>query len=283
MPLALTEAVHLTVDQLAEFETFTQELAAVAGQAIRPHFRAISQVQNKCYVGSLRGYDPVTVADKDAEAAMRELIESRYPTHGIYGEEFDFKVSDNGLTWVLDPIDGTRSFIAGMLHWGTLIALFNGRQVVAGALYQPVTDELFISQGGQSFLRKLQNSDQGHLLHTRSCGDLDQATVCCTDPAIFRQQGELAVFNDLLQVTRMVRYGGDCYHYGLLAMGQTDLCVESSLRPFDIQALVPVIEGAGGVITDWRGGSPVLGGQIVAAGDKKLHQKALQILSTAAV
>lgn len=284
-PLSLTDAVRLTSSELAEFEAFVQVLAAAAGLAIRPHFRTLPRVQDKSLIGSTRGYDPVTEADKAAELAMRSLIEDRYPTHGIYGEEFDFKVGSSGLTWVLDPIDGTKSFVTGMLHWGTLIALFNGQKVVAGALYQPITDELFISNDEQSFLRKIEDAklSSGTLLRTRSCDDLNQAVICCTDVAIFKQKGELTAFNNLLKATRMVRYGGDCYHYGLLAMGMTDLCVESALRAFDIQALIPVIEGAGGIVTNWRGANPALGGQIVAAGDAGVHQQALEILSTAAV
>lgn len=280
--LPQTPKVALSSSELDELENFLHELAQTAGDIIRPLFRASVDVQNKADIASAASgqtYDPVTEADRNAELAIRQLIRERYPTHGLYGEEFDFEPGTSGLTWVLDPIDGTRSFITGMLHWGVLIALFDGQQSILGGMYQPVLNEMFVGNGHKASL-KCQNSVR--LLAVRKCTALSDAVVCCTHPDMFVEASERAAFTHLLAQTRMSRFGGDCYHYGMLAMGFVDLCVEASLKPYDIQALIPIIEGAGGVVTTWAGGNPAHGGQIVASAGAKLHEQALQILAPAA-
>jgi len=252
------------------------KLARTAGDVIRPFFRQPLAVENKQGPG---GYDPVTSADREAERAMRGLLAEYYPQHGVIGEEQGKSVGLSDYTWVLDPIDGTRSFIIGMLHWGTLIALNDGSRVLLGAMYQPITDELFIGAPGQS---RLLCSGRPRILRTRSCSSLALATLCCTDPAMFIPGTESDAFLRLARQVQLVRYGGDCYSYGLLAMGLVDLCVESRLETHDVQALIPIVEGAGGCISTWTGGDPADGGRIVAAGDPNLHEQALNVLAKGA-
>lgn len=287
--LPKTNPVFPAAGTMKELEEFLVELAHVAGDVIRPYFRSTLKIQNKATLAdpssgsalaaSGSGYDPVTAADHEAELRMRELIKARYPEHGIYGEEFGFEPGRAGLTWVLDPIDGTRSFIAGMLHWGVLVALFNGQHSILGCLYQPVLDELFV---GNTHRARLQCNNTRTSLSTRTCGSLADAVLCCTDPNMFMEKSEQAAFADLLAQTKISRFGGDCYHYALLAMGLVDLCVEARLRPYDIQALVPIVEGAGGMITTWAGDNPADGGQIVAAADPLIHREAVRVLAPAA-
>lgn len=287
--LPKTNPVFPAAGIMKDLEAFLVDLAYAAGDVIRPYFRSTLKVQNKTALAdpgsvgapsaSRSGYDPVTAADREAESRMRELIKARYPDHGIYGEEFGFTPGRAGLTWVLDPIDGTRSFMAGMLHWGVLVALFNGQHSILGCLYQPVLDELFV---GNAHRARLQHNNVRTSLSTRRCGHLADAVLCCTDPNMFIATSEQVAFADLLAQTKMSRYGGDCYHYALLAMGLVDLCVEARLRPYDIQALVPIVEGAGGMITTWAGDNPADGGQIVAAADPLIHREALRVLAPAA-
>ena len=257
-----------------EFAAFLKELLRRAGAVILPHFRRSIPVDDKRVGRS--GYDPVTVADRDAEQAMRAAIRAHYPGHGIFGEEYGFEPGTAGLTWVLDPIDGTRSFIAGMLHWGVVAGLYDGEKAILGGVYQPVVDELFIGDGRASWC-----FSDGHerKLSVRACAGLEDALVCCTHPEIFAHAAELQAFHALEKRARLSRYGGDCYLYCLLAMGCIDLCVEASLKPYDIQGVIPVVRGAGGVITTWDGDAPEDGGRIVAAGDPRVHAQALEILA----
>lgn len=256
----------------AELESFIIRLAHTAGEVIKPFFRHHVAIENKLE----DGFDPVTKADREAEIAMRALITEHYPQHGIWGEEQGRTFGSSNLTWVLDPIDGTRSFISGILQWGVLIALYDGSEVILGAMYQPITDELFLgTPAGSSYI----SAGVSQPMLTRSCPQLSLATIGCTTPEMFTNDAEKQAFSDLTKKSRLVRYGGDCYNYGLLAMGFIDLCVESSLQAYDIQALIPVIEQAGGRVSTWNGGDPCAGGQIIASGDPKLHELALQVLA----
>lgn len=282
MILPRTSPVTPATDQMERLANFLRSLAYKAGTIAREHFRNPAQLATK-NKASNAAYDPVTEADTAAEAAMRKLIKETYPTHGIYGEEYGFEAGTSGLTWVLDPIDGTRSFMTGMLHWGVLIALFNGKKPILGGLYQPILDELFCGHSGQASIRQAQGGFVPEPIKTSHCDQLQDAVVCITHPEIFIEPVEQAALADLLKQTKMSRYGGDCYHYALLAMGLVELCVESSLQPYDIQALIPLVEGAGGLVTTWSGGDPADGGQIVAAANKALHTQALEILAPAAL
>ena len=258
----------------AEFVDFARELAELAGESILSRFRQSPAIDNK---KAGEGYDPVTEADRAAERVMRDAIRERYPSHGILGEEFGHEPGD-GLTWVLDPIDGTRGFVMGLLHWGTLVALFDGERPVVGVIHQPFLGETFSGDGHTAHYRR---NDDSSALHTRPCPRLQDALAGTTAPDLFKTPKETAAFERIRTHVRTVRYGTDCYLYAMLAMGQADLVIEAGLKPYDVQALIPVVEGAGGVITDWEGGNPAMGGQVLATGDPKLHELALRELEHA--
>jgi histidinol phosphatase-like enzyme (inositol monophosphatase family) len=253
---------------------FACELAEIAGRVILPHFRAALDVENKTAGSGF--FDPVTIADRDAEQAIRDEIGRRYPGHGIYGEEHGKKQGSDGFTWVLDPIDGTRAFILGLLHWGTLIALNDGERPIVGVVNQPYTGETFV---GSTLGAELRYRGQMRRLRVRKCGRIEDAIVSATDPAMFRQGPEREVFREIATQSRLTRYGGDCYAYCMLAAGLIDLVIESQNQAYDLQAIIPIVEAAGGVMTTWAGDSPQNGGQSVAAGDPQLHEKVLKILS----
>lgn len=256
--------------QRAEYLDFACRLAERAGESILPFFRQSPAIDNKMD----GGYDPVTEADRAAERAMREAIRERYPTHGILGEEFGHEPGD-GLTWVLDPIDGTRGFVMGLLHWGTLVALFDGERPVVGVIRQPFLGETFLGDGHTATFRQ---GSATRPLRTRPCARLEDALAGTTAPDLFKTSEQRASFARIRDRVRGMRYGTDCYLYAMLAMGQADLVIESSLNPYDVRALIPVVEGAGGVITDWNGGNPAMGGNVLATGDPKLHELALAVL-----
>ncbi len=252
----------------AELIAFAHKLADAAGEVIRPYFRALKVVENKLE----DGFDPVTKADKDAEAAMRALIEATYPDHGILGEEYGNKpAGTGGLTWVLDPIDGTRSFIGGFPTWGTLIALNAGAAPFIGIMDQSFTGERFLGTPDGAFL-----GDQK--LSVRSCASLEEAVLYSTTPDMFHQPGEMAAFQRVEKVVKLRRFGGDCYAYSMMALGFVDVIIESSMQPYDIQALIPIVEGAGGFVCNWQGQPVHDGGQILAAGDKRVLDQALGLL-----
>ena len=230
-------------------------------------------------------FDPVTEADREAERVMRTLIEAQYPGHGILGEEFGVKETRDGLTWVLDPIDGTRAFISGLPLWGTLIALYDGAQQLLGVVDQPFLGERYtgtIACQNQPAESRCHSRIAEHVIRTRRCNRLDHAILMSTDPSMFNGR-ETAAHKTLAEKVRMTRFGGDCYAYCMLASGHVDLIVESSLETYDIQALIPIVQGAGGIVTDWRGQSATDGGQVVAAATPQLHAKALEVLRTAAL
>ena len=261
----------MTPGERTEYLDFACSLAARAGEVILPAFRRDIAIDDK---GGRAGYDPVTEADRATERVMREMIGERYPAHGILGEEYGHEPG-NGLTWVLDPIDGTRGFVMGLLHWGTLVALFDGRKPVVGVIHQPVLGETFAGDGANA---RYVRHDERRDLRTRPCRELGAALAGTTTPEMFRTAREQECFRRIESRVRGMRYGTDCYLYAMLAMGQADLVIETRLKPYDVQALIPVVEGAGGVITDWEGGNPALGGDVLATGDPRLHEAALAIL-----
>lgn len=266
-------ATILSTEAMDGYLAFACRVAESAGRAILEHFRAPLQVHNKGPVGE---FDPVTVADREAEAIIRAEIRQAYPGHGILGEEEERHVGEEPWTWVIDPIDGTRAFMIGQLHWGILLGLSDVSRPVLGLLHQPYLGETFVGRPGRAELRRPHSTT---LLRVRRCSLLEEAVVCTTDPAFFAHGKERAAFELVASKARLVRFGGDCYSYGMLAAGLIDLVIESRLKPFDIQPLVPMIEAAGGVVTDWTGGPCHHGGQVVAAGDRHLHRLALEILA----
>lgn len=258
-----------------KFVRFMHTLADASGAAILPRFRQLLHVENKLQAG----FDPVTAADQEAEAAIRALIRKEFPDHSILGEEEERFQGASDWTWVIDPIDGTRAFITGQPLWGTLIALNDGTRPVLGMLDQPYMRERFFADGRES---RFTGPAGDRALRTRRGVDLGEAILSSTHPDLFKRGPEAGAFNDLRSQVRMTRYGGDCYAYGLLAMGLIDLVVESSLKPFDIQALIPIVEGAGGKLVNWRGGDCAHGGQAVACGDPALLDRVLRILEPGA-
>ncbi len=251
---------------------FANELADASGKVILPYFRAGTLVDNK---EDGRKFDPVTAADREAERVIRERIETVYPGHGIIGEELGSKPGER-FTWILDPIDGTRSFITGLPLWGTLIGLLDGDTPVVGMMDQPYTQERFIGTAAASHLICKGTATR---LTASDTVSLDQAKLAATHPDMFRPGDEADAFARLQSVARMTRFGGDCYLYAMLAAGQIDLVVEAGMNTYDIAGLVCVIEGAGGVITTWDGGPAHPGGRMVAAANQTLHQKALDVLN----
>jgi len=254
-----------------DFSAFVDELASVSGETILPFFRTALSVEDKGRPGS---FDPVTAADHAAETAMRTLIRRTFPDHGIIGEEFGEERADAEYVWVLDPIDGTKSFISGMPAWGTLIALLRASEPVFGMMNQPFTRERFSGDGGGAHYRGPAGARD---LRVRPCPDLADAVLFTTSPRLMNTDDREA-FARVEQAVRLSRYGGDCYAYCMLAAGHVDLVIETELKPYDVLALVPIIIGAGGVITSWEGGSPNAGGRIVAAGDKRVHTAAMELL-----
>ncbi|HSQ82678.1 MAG TPA: histidinol-phosphatase [Casimicrobiaceae bacterium] len=254
----------------AAYAEFALAVAREAGASILPHFRAPIAVDDK---GGAKGYDPVTEADRSAEAVIRQAIQRDYPGHGIEGEEQGVEPGTVAASWVIDPIDGTKSFILGQLHWATLIALNDGTRPVVGVVHQPYVDESFVAFDRVSEWRR---QGQRRRLATRRCPRIEDAIVATTDPRHFVSPRQMHAWRAATDGTRLVRYGGDCYCYTQLAMGLTDIVIETGLQPYDVQALIPLIEYAGGVITNWEGGSCQRGGDVLACGDPGLHAEILR-------
>ncbi|MFZ4125584.1 MAG: inositol monophosphatase family protein [Rickettsiales bacterium] len=275
----------------AQYLAFAHVLADAAGRAIRPHFDKLGAIETK------DDKSPVTEADRAAETAMRGLIEQEFPDHAIFGEEFGISLSGTlrsaseplaagasgvrpphtqNYTWVIDPIDGTRAFIEGLKEWGTLIALCSDGVPILGILDQPVTGERWVAmRGGEA-------TYNGTAIHTRNITKLADAEFSTTSLRYFTpEQG--AKVAKLAQSCRRTVKDGDCYAYGLLARGARDIVVDAGLKPYDILALVPIIEAAGGVITTWEGKPVTLTdyANVVAVGDKTLHKQALALLQSA--
>jgi histidinol phosphatase-like enzyme (inositol monophosphatase family) len=263
----------VTGADLAAYRDFARELAVAAGAAILPHFRGALDIENK---GDARDYDPVTEADRAAERLIRARIAERFPDHRIRGEEEGAGGGRSALTWVIDPLDGTRSFVLGQLHWGTLIALHDGARPVVGVMHQPFVGETFsaMADGASTWERHGERCT----LHSRACTSLGRAMLACTDPEMFTTEATQEAFDRIRTRVRMTRFGSDCYGYCLLAMGLVDVVVESDLQAYDVQALIPIVQGAGGVMTRWDGDACDEGGEVVACGDRRLHAKVLELL-----
>jgi len=243
-------------------------LADAAGEAIRPYFRRPIAVDDK------PDLSPVTAADRAAEAAMRRLIGAQFPDHGIIGEEFGREREGAEFVWVLDPIDGTKSFISGVPLFGTLIALAQRGRPVLGSIDQPILRERWIGAAGRP------TTFNGAAIRCRPCPALAGATVFSTSPDMFSGDDARAHAR-LAGAAKLVRFGTDCYAYGLLALGFIDLVIEAGLKTYDFSAMLPIVEGAGGVATDWRGAPLTLAsdGRVAVAGDRRAHEQALALLA----
>ena len=249
------------------------EFADVSGPTILKHFRSHHAVENKAGPG---GFDPVTVADRAAEREIAKALKARFPDHGIVGEEYGVREGAAPYRWIVDPIDGTRSFITGSPMWGTLIGVLKGDEPYLGLIDHPFTGERLWSEQAATFAKTRDGPPRR--LNTRPCATLSEAVFTSTHPDLFvgGQQAALAALN---RQVRMTRYGGDCYAYGLLAAGYIDLIVEPGLKTYDIVAVIPVIERAGGVVTTWDGKPAANGGDIIAAGDPRVHEAALKAMA----
>jgi myo-inositol-1(or 4)-monophosphatase len=254
-----------------DFAVFVDRLASVSGETIRPFFRTALGVENKSLAG---GFDPVTAADRAAEVAMRTLIKKTFPAHGIVGEELGAERADAEYVWVLDPIDGTKSFICGLPAWGTLIALTRRGEPIYGMMHQPFTREHFTGDGSAARYR---GPAGDRALRVRHCAALQDAVLLTTSPLLMKD-ADRARFQRVEQAVRLSRYGGDCYAFCMLAAGHIDLVIETELKPYDILPLLPIIEGAGGIVTTWDNGRALDGGRIIAAGDKRVHAAAMEAL-----
>ncbi len=272
-PSRVIREVFVTV---IDFTAFIDRLATASGETILPFFRTSLGVDNK---GSSKhpgqSFDPVTEADRAAEAVMRRMITASFPQHGIVGEEFGNEREDADYVWVLDPIDGTKSFISGFPIWGTLIALMHRGAPVYGMMHQPYIGERFTGDNGSASYRGATGKRK---LTTRRCTSLGEATLFTTSPLLM-DTVDRATFHRVEDEVRLARYGGDCYSYCMLAAGHIDLVIETELKPYDIAALIPIIAGAGGIITTWDGKPAQQGGRIVAAGDPRVHAEALALLN----
>ena len=273
-------AENLGPAQLAELEAFAVELAKAAGAAILPLFRADHGLEDK---GSALGmaFDPVTAADKGAEAAIRQAIAMRFPDHGVLGEEYGADRADAEFVWVLDPIDGTRGFIAGIPLWTTLIALRWRGEPVVGLIAQPYLDEVFV---GTALGSRLIRGDDIRTLRVKPCARLAEAIVGVTDPQAYFTGREQAAFQRVRGAARLTRMGGDAYFFALASLGTIDVVVEpAACKAWDVEAAIPLVQGAGGVMTDWRGRRiGAHGGQVVAAGDHACLEETLAMLEDAA-
>lgn len=261
----------------SEITAFAHKLAAASAQVTLPLFRTPLSADNKAGEGE---FDPVTIADRDAEEAMRQLIRTAYPDHGIEGEEHDDEGSDAEYVWVLDPIDGTRAFISGLPLWGTLIGLKYKGEPIFGLMHQPFTGETFCGStfAGEKADAQFYRADARTRLRTSTRTLLTEATISTTSPRIFTDM-ERTAYDRVERACRLARYGYDCYAYAMVAAGHIDLVVEAGLKPCDIVALVPIIEAAGGVVTSWTGGPVTDGGTALAAANPQLHEAALALLN----
>lgn len=247
---------------------FANRLADAAGAAIRPYFRAEHGLESK------PDQSPVTLADRAAERAMRDLIRADYPDDGIQGEEYGVHEGTSGRLWVLDPIDGTRAFISGRPIFGTLIALVLEDWPMLGVIDQPIIGERWLGAVGAQTLFN------GKPAQTRACRSLETALLATTSPALF-DDAELHAFEHLDAAVRSTVLGGDCYNYGCLASGHLDVVVEAGLKLHDFAALVPVVEGAGGRMCDWQGEplTAASNGQVIAAGDPARIEEIIDALA----
>jgi histidinol phosphatase-like enzyme (inositol monophosphatase family) len=260
----MTEPIEIEI-------SFMRRLAEEAAAQTLPRFRANGAVTNKL----ASGFDPVTEADREAERAIRAAIGAEFPGHGIVGEEFGAENTDSRHVWVIDPIDGTRAFISGLPLWGTLVGLLEDRRAVAGMMSQPYTGELFHASGGKG---RLEGPGGDRPLSARTTARLEDAILCTTTPALF-QGAQREAYDRVEAAARLTRYGTDCYAYAMIAAGQVDLVMEAGLQAYDIVALIPQIEAAGGVVTTWTGERAEKGGDILAAATPRLHEAAMELLN----
>lgn len=255
---------------------FLHELAEIAEQKTLQAYLNKQKIDVDTKIKEGLRFDPVTNMDRDTELLLRKAIEKEYPEHSILGEEFGRTQGSSPFEWVIDPIDGTRPFLCGLPVWGCLIGLFYDGKAVMGIMSQPYTGDRFWSDGKASWFKGRQGTVQ---LQSRQSVPLNQAILHTTSPEYVELYPENQ-FDLLKQNVLMTRYGGECYAMAMLAAGHIDICVEYSLEPYDIAALIPIIEHAGGVVTTIEGHRPEQGGAVIASANAQLHKEVLQILNS---
>ena len=259
----------------ADYLPFLEGLIEQAGEIPLRYFRSDLVVTDKHLKGE--SFDPVTRADRETEEFIRAGIAAEFPGHTIIGEEFGTTQGTASLTWLIDPIDGTRGFISGTPMWGVLVGLKQADECLAGAMRQPYTGETWIGDGRTAhFISRQQRSR----ITVREQVRLAEAIVCCTHPAMYPTDEAREKFMRVVAGCRFSRYGTECLGYGMLACGYVDLVIEGGLSAYDIMPLIPIVEGAGGIITDWQGNAALKGGLIVAATGKRLHDEVLEYLGS---
>ena len=259
-------------ESIDSFREIAIAAASAGGRETLKWFRQKIGVENKKAPGA--GFDPVTAADRACERIIRDHIQARLPDHAIRGEEFD-DVGSSEWTWLIDPIDGTRAFISGFVHWGVLLGLLHNEKPRLGVMVQPFLDEVFVGDGETATYMR---AGKSVAMRTRATQDLKDATFATTDPRLFKKWGDERVLERIERNVRLVRYGTDCYQYAMVALGQLDIVVENVLKPWDILPLVPIVRGAGGVLTNWQGGDDLTDGQVLASANETLHEEALDLM-----
>ena len=253
------------MDEFKDYKNFCKELANVSSTIIKKYFR------KKITVEAKDDKSPVTVVDKKAEEAMREKILKQYPDHGIIGEEFGISNEQAEYKWVLDPIDGTKSFICGAYSFGTLIALLKNGKPIIGVYNHPILNDFLIGDNKETRIN-------GEKTHVRNCTDLRSATLLTTDHLNIEKYKDINRFTSLIRKVKLYRNWGDCYGYYLLATGFADIMIDPIMSPWDLLPLIPIVIGAGGVITDYSGHNPINGNSIIAA-SPTIHSAVISILN----
>ena len=258
----------MSTSEIDELLRFGHQVVAEAGTIAARYFRHQIIIANK---RGDDGFDPVTEADREVEARIRERIVERYPKHGVVGEEYGATSGSSAWSWIVDPIDGTRAFVMGLPVWGCLLGILRDGEPVGGLMHQPVVGETFSGDGAGAWVTR---GGVRTRIQVRTQAELDEAVLVATHPSMFRG-ATLSRFEALAAQVRMMRYGGDCYNYCLLAHGLVDLVVEDDLQPYDILPLVPIVRGAGGIVTDLAGRTPRGGVMVIAAANERLHRQAM--------
>lgn len=264
------ESAQINSAQLNDLTAFALTLAEAAAGEILPHFRENAPVDIK----AAETWDPVTEGDRAGERAIRHLIEKHHPSHGIIGEEFGVKTGSSGLTWILDPVDGTRAFVIGLPTWATLIALYADGKPVLGVMSQPFVGDTFHGNREGSWLNHRGKRQQIRVAPHRSLADGLAGT---TSPHLYKD-GSADAFERLRTSVKSMRYGLDCYSFSLMAAGHLDIAMDPVLQIYDIAALIPIIQGAGGVVASWTDNDPCQGGNVITASSQALLDEALRAM-----
>ena len=263
-------------ETIRTMERFALALARRAGGVIAPLFRSGLKTGDKS--GRGEAFDPATEADRAAEEAMRDLVNEIFPAHGVIGEEMDDKPAEGPFTWVLDPIDGTRAFIYGVPTWMTLAALLHEGEPLVGVAFQPLTGDCFLGSPLGAWRVEMKDGSR-EPLRTRRTRALSAALTGTTLPEIYTTPRERRALAEMGEKALQLRFDADAYFYAMVAAGMIDIAFDTKMQPYDIAALVPIVRGAGGVVTDWDGGAYALGGQVVAAANPALLEAALEVLA----